>query len=292
MPSLALRVGITAHSTNIPGFVNHPGNGISMFSAENTWILAVVVVAALAIMLVFLVVRYFQRSSYTVAQAALLALAGLFTRYLWRTRVVGFWPIPRGQGAVIVSNHRCPFDPAFIALAVDRVMRWMVAKEYCEHPFMGFFLRPFGPVPTTRGGTDTAAVKMIVRYAEQGEIVGLFPEGRINNTDEFLLPGRPGVAMIALKARVPVVPCYIEGAPHNRRWLLGCLLMRARVRVTIGGPIDLSPYYGREGEREVIEEITKQLLRELARLAGRTDFEPQIAGRFYKSNGNPPDANG
>jgi len=252
-----------------------------MLSPHDTQFLAVAVLAAMAIALVGAVVLYFRRSSYTTAQTALLTLSSLFTRILWRTQIVGRWPIPHGQGVVIVSNHRCPFDPAFIALAVDRVMRWMVAKEYCEHPVMGLFLRPFGPVPTSRGGHDTAATKMVIRYAQQGEIVGLLPEGRINDTDQFMLPGRPGVAMIALRARVPVVPVYIDGAPYNGT-TLGCLLMPARVRVTIGRPIDLAPCYGHEDDREVLEELTKRFLGEIARLAGRDDFEPQIAGRFYK----------
>jgi len=252
-----------------------------MLSPNDTRILAVVVLAGMTVVLVGMVVHSLRRSPYTPAQAALLAFASLFTRVLWRARIVGSWPIARGHGAVIVSNHRCPFDPAFIALAVDRVMRWMVAKEYCEHPLMGLFLRPFGPVPTSRAGQDTAATKRIIRYAEQGEIVGLLPEGRINDTGAFMLPGRPGVAMIALRARVPVVPCYIDGAPYDGT-TLGCLLMPARVRVVIGRPIDLSPYYGREDDREVLEELTKRFLREIAQLANRGDFEPTIARRAYK----------
>jgi len=256
-----------------------------MLSADDTQILAVAALLGMAAVPLGAVVLRFRRSPYTTAQTALLALAGLFTRILWRARVVGRWPISRGRGVVIVSNHRCPFDPAFIALAVDRVMRWMVAKEYCEHPLTGLFLRPFGPVPTSRGGHDTAATKMIIRYAEQGEIVGLFPEGRINNTKQFMLPGRPGVAMIALRARVPVVPIYIDGSPYDGT-TLGCLLMPARVRVEIGRPIDLAPYYGREGERDVLEELTKRFLDEIARLAGCADFEPRIAGRSIKAGGD------
>ncbi len=252
-----------------------------MLSAHDTKVLAACVLAGMAAALVCGVVYYFRRSPYTAAQTALLAWNKLMTRILWRTEVIGSLAIPRDQGVVLVSNHRCPFDPGFIALAVDRIMRWMVAKEYCDHSLMGPFLRAFDVIPTTRGGHDTAATKMIVRYAQEGEIVGIFPEGRINNTDRFMLPGRPGVAMIALKARVPVVPCYIEGQPYDGT-TLGCLLMPAKVRLKIGRPIDLSPYYGRENEREVLEELTRRFLCEIAKLAGRPDFEPEIAGRVHK----------
>jgi 1-acyl-sn-glycerol-3-phosphate acyltransferase len=96
-----------------------------------------------------------------------------------------------------------------------------------------------------------------------------------------LLSGRPGAAMIALKARAPLVPCYIHGAPYDGT-TVGCLLMPASVRLVIGQPIDLSPYYDRDGEREVLEEVTQRAMREIARLGGRVDFQPQLAGRFYK----------
>ncbi|NLE38144.1 MAG: 1-acyl-sn-glycerol-3-phosphate acyltransferase, partial [Pirellulaceae bacterium] len=218
---------------------------------HETRILAVLVLALLAAALVAAGVEFLRRSPYTVPQTLLLAWNRFVTRVLWRTEVRGSFDLPRDQGAVIIANHSCPFDPGFIALGVDRIMHWMVAKEYCKHPLTGPFLRPFAVIPTSRSGQDTAATKMMIRYAESGELVGLFPEGRINDTDRFLLPGRLGTAMVALKARVPIVPCYIEGAPYDKRSILGCLLMPAKARVTFGRPIDLSAYYGRENDREV-----------------------------------------
>ena len=94
-----------------------------------------------------------------------------------------------------------------------------------------------------------AAIRTAIRLVQQGELVGVFPEGRINTTGQLLLPGRPGAAMIALKARAPVVPCYIHGAPYDGT-TLGCLLMPASVRLEIGPPIDLSAYFDRDDRRE------------------------------------------
>ena len=133
-----------------------------------------------------------------------------------------------------------------------------------------------------RGGVDTAATKQAIRLAQDGGIVGMFPEGRINESkDVLLLPGRPGAALVALKARVPIIPVYISGSPYDGT-ALGPLRMRAHVRVYIGEPMDLSNYYGREKEEGVTQEITKRLLLEIARLAGHPEFEPQLAGRRWK----------
>jgi 1-acyl-sn-glycerol-3-phosphate acyltransferase len=111
--------------------------------------------------------------------------------------------------------------------------------------------------------------------------VGVFPEARINRTDKLLIAGRSGAAMIALKARVPVIPCYIRGAPYDGT-ALGCLFMRANVTVRIGQPIDLSEFYGRENERDVLEQVTRQLLVAIATLAGQPDFQPELAGRLRR----------
>jgi 1-acyl-sn-glycerol-3-phosphate acyltransferase len=157
----------------------------------------------------------------------------------------------------------------------------MIAKEYCDDWKFAGFLRMCEAIPTNRGGIDTAATKMAIRHARNGELVGLFPEGRLNTTEQVMLPGRPGVALIALKAGVPVIPCYIEGSPYNGT-TLGALLMHARVKVIVGQPIDVSEYRGREGKRGVLEELTRRLMREIARLGGHPEFEPQLAGRFYK----------
>ncbi len=75
---------------------------------------------------------------------------------------------------------------------------------------------------------------------------------------------------------------FIEGSPYDGS-ALGPLFMRAHVRVKIGEPMDLSPYFGREKEEGVTQEITKRLLLEIARLAGHPEFEPQLAGRRWKT---------
>jgi len=107
----------------------------------------------------------------------------------------------------------------------------------------------------------------------------MFPEGRINTSKQLLLPGRSGAVLIALKARAPIVPCYVHGAPYDGT-TLGCLLMPAAVRLEIGEPIDVSAYADRNDQRQAIEELTRRVMREMARLAGRPDFEPQVGGRL------------
>ena len=81
---------------------------------------------------------------------------------------------------------------------------------------------------------------------------------------------------------MPVVPCYVCDAPYNGT-ALGSFFMTARAKVRIGKPIDLSPYFERENDRSVLQELTLVFLKEIARLAGDEDFQPQLAGRHWKT---------
>jgi 1-acyl-sn-glycerol-3-phosphate acyltransferase len=105
------------------------------------------------------------------------------------------------------------------------------------------------------------AVKMAARRLKQGRLVGVFPEGRINPGTE-LLPGSPGVAWLALHARVPVYPVYIHGAPQGEH-MVQPFHTFSRVRVNYGSAVDLSAYYGQRLTPRMLQAVTDQLMARL-----------------------------
>ena len=219
-------------------------------------------------------------TAYAPIDSLILLLALLLTRILWRVKVPPF-PLAQDQGAVIVCNHRSSVDPFFVQIVVNRYVSWMVAREYCEHPALRWFLRRARTIPVNRGGIDTAATKRAIRLVSEGGLVGMFPEGRINMTEALLLPGRPGAVLIALKAQAPILPCYIEGSPYGDA-VWSPLLRTARVTVRFAEPIDMSQYCDRAQEPGIIGEILLEVMSEIAKLAGREDFQPSLAGRKWK----------
>ena len=138
-------------------------------------------------------------------------------------------------GAVLIANHRCSMDPFFIQLIGGRRVHWMVAGEYFRNLLFGPILRMFQAIPTNRGGVDTASTKRAIALAKSGRFVGMFPEGRINRSKSPLLAIRPGAAIVALRANVPLVPVWIEGAPAG--WAVySALFVPAKVRIIVGNP--------------------------------------------------------
>jgi 1-acyl-sn-glycerol-3-phosphate acyltransferase len=223
------------------------------------------------------------RRPFTPSQWLLYFINILLVRLLWRADSPKRLPIRDDQGAVIICNHRSSIDPCFMqVVAGRRIVHWMVAQLYSQHSLIGWMLRRAEIIPVRRHGRDTSATKAAIRLAANGELVGMLPEGTINITDEFMRPIRPGAVLVALKARVPIIPCYIEGSPyHDVLWRP--LFMPARVRLKVGPAIDLSEYFGKEREDGVLAQLAIECIREIAKLAGQNDFEPRLAGRNWKT---------
>lgn len=238
------------------------------------------VLLALALFCGWLVIQK-RKTEYTWPQFVLWVIANGLTRFLWRTTYVNPMPDVSNSGAIIVSNHLSGVDPFFLQVLCKRPIRWMVAKEHCEHPVFGWILRICEVISVSRGGIDTSATKTAIRHAEQGGLLGMFPEGRLNMTEEFMLPVRPGAVLVALRSGTPLLPCYIEGSP-TRGTAMSSFMMRARVKVSFGELIDVAEYEDVEHNEDLAREIMTRVLLEIASLAGRDGFEPRFAGRKWK----------
>jgi len=225
-------------------------------------------------------IAIYRRQHFSVAQFGLWTLANIVVRILWRAKLPCF-PDSARRSAVIICNHRSSVDPFFLQVCVSRPMHWMVAREYCEHPAFRWFLRQTEAIPVNRGGIDTASTKSAIRLAAAGGVVGMFPEGRINQTDEFMLPVRPGALLVALKARVPIVPCYIDGAPFaGTTW--SPFFRTARTRVTFGEPVDLSPFFEQNHDKAWSGAKMLEIVAKIAELADVPYDQLRLAGKNWK----------
>ena len=190
--------------------------------------------------------------------------------------------IPSDMGAILICNHRSSVDPCLVqAIIGKRVCHWMGAQIYSGSPFVVWAFKHLEIIPVRKTGNDTSPIKSAIRMARKGELVGIFPEGGINRSEDFMLPIRPGLVMIALKARVPIIPCYLEGSPYQDNYLKS-LMTPSRVIVKMGPPIDLSDYYGRRLDKTETDWLTVYCIQQIAKLAGKPDYQPVIAGRQWK----------
>ena len=183
-------------------------------------------------------------------------------------------PFPADGPALIVANHRSPIDPLLLWMNHHlsspqhriRRIRFLMAREYGDVPGIGWITRNVRTINVDRNGKDLKGAKEALRGLKQGDLIGIFPEGRIND-GEGLLPADTGVAWLALRSEVPVYPAFIHNSPVGKS-LLACFWTRSRVRVVFGDPIDLSAYYGRRKSQELLREVTDLMMSHVAELGG------------------------
>lgn len=224
-----------------------------------------------------------EERKYSFVQKCFYYFNQFIVRVMWRATVPDRLPLAGDQGAILICNHRSSVDPCVIqVVARRRLVHWLVAQLYKPGTMIARMLDVFEVISVRRDGTDVSPLRTAIRTAKQGKLVGMFPEGTINTTDDFMLPVRPGAIVAALRARVPVLPCYLEGTPyHKYPWLP--VFMFARVKLTVGEPIDLSDYYDRDRDDQLVRRLTLDCVRKIAELAGRSEFEPTIAGKGWKT---------
>ncbi len=150
--------------------------------------------------------------------------------------------MPRGA-LIFAPNHISHFDPPIIGGRTPRQVDWMAMAELFKNPWLALLMRALGTFPVERGTADRAAIRTALERLESGAAVGMFPEAGIRAGETSILGGapmRPGVAVLATMADVPVVPCVILGSErlYNRQNLRP--FRRIPVWIAIGDPVFLN----------------------------------------------------
>ena len=185
-------------------------------------------------------------------------------------------PLPRSGPAILISNHTCNIDHFLLQVGSGRKLGFMIAREYYENWAFRPFCRLIGCIPVNRDGKDTAATRAALRALKEGRVLPIFPEGRILQTSgEEIGEGKPGVAFIATRANVPVIPAYIRGTPRSNRFLRS-FFTPSDARVYYGRPIDPSRFVipeGHDAERAALASTTELLMGAIRDLRDRAILE-------------------
>ena len=133
---------------------------------------------------------------------------------VYRLEKSGLQNIPESGPAVLVCNHVSFVDPLVILAASPRPIRFVMDHRIFSTPVLSFVFRTGKAIPIAPAKEDPklldAAFDEVARALEQGELVAIFPEGRISDTGE-LYPFRPGIRRIVERTPVPVIPLALKG---------------------------------------------------------------------------------
>lgn len=192
--------------------------------------------------------------------------------------VMGAERLPTISPFILAANHHNYLDGVVLGAAVPRKITFLVMpRVYHASPLHPAFFRHIGSIPINLERPDPGGIKRALRVLEAGGVIGIFPEGPFS-LEGRLVEGQPGVAMIALRAGVPVVPVGILGtfeALRGRPWHVP---RPHPLRVRFGHPLAF-PGIRRETpiRRTLRQEVTRRIMAEIALLLADAGSAPRAA---------------
>lgn len=167
-----------------------------------------------------------------------------------RVRLEGTEHIPADGAVMVIANHRHAFDPIAVGIAIGRPVHFLSKKELFSGGFARWFLTKMYCIPIDRENADRAALRSSIQVLDDGNVLGIFPEGT-RSVDGRLLPFKSGASFIASQADCMILPVAVEGSSRLFNPFV------PRVRVKIGKAF---PYCALEGEkrRQTMERMTRK----------------------------------
>lgn len=213
--------------------------------------------------------------------------------HLTLTQQIGIENIPTTGGLIIATNHMSRMDIPVLFTTPNRPqMTALVTTKYLKYPLLRWFIITAEGIWLDRDSADFTAIRKAVEKLDQGFAVGISPEGTRSSNGQ-LLEGKPGTALIALRAQVPILPVALIGtetAVNDFRHL-----RKPRIQVVFGKVIQ-TPKLDRDDRESQLLQLTTEIMCQIAAMM------PEKYHGFYRGhprlmeilaarqNGNPEGA--
>lgn len=177
----------------------------------------------------------------------LVSIVSVLVKLIYRVKINGIENLKDDQPFIISANHIHIFDPVILATLTKRQIFFLSKKELFEKKLFAKFFEKLGVIPIDRDNTDIKAIKSCFRVIRAGNILGIFPEGtRVKTVDINNM--KKGVALIALKNKVNILPIHIEGTYR----------IFSKITVDIYPMIEINNFENME-DSEAIDKLTEEL---------------------------------
>lgn len=175
-------------------------------------------------------------------------------------------PLPASGPAVLASNHVSGLDPLLLITASPRPLRFLIAREEYARFGLTWLFRLAGCIPVDRSGRPERALREALRVLGEGEVIAVFPHGRIHLDRDPPRRIKGGAVRLAQRVGCPILPVRVEGVRGEGHTLLAVLL-RSRARLRVFPPMDCHE----RPERDCLHELAE-------RLQGRDEGEERRGG--------------
>ena len=186
-----------------------------------------------------------------------------FLKITFRIRIEGEENIPKDVPFIVCANHISNLDPPLLGSCLPFPLVYMAKEELFHNKLFAKLITSLGAFPIQRGKGDIAALRSSVKMLQSGKKMVIFPEGG-RSDGEHLRKGKPGAALIAVKARVNILPVGIRGKYKPFR----------KITIRIGQMIHLDEYFDKKVDSEDLRKITdERIMTAIADLAEVKTYE-------------------
>lgn len=184
-------------------------------------------------------------------------------KLLTRTEVQGQENVPQQGAFILATNHMSRIDVPLLLIATPRDdLIALVANTYRSNPFFHLMVIMSGSIYIDREKADFTAMRAGMDFLRKGGVLGIAPEGTRSRVGA-LIQAKNGVALLAEKTHLPVVPTAISGTEDGVKRLL--TLRKPILRVAFGEPVQLAPV-SREDRETNLQRNTDEIMCRIAAL--------------------------
>ncbi len=145
-------------------------------------------------------------------------------------------PLPESGGAIVIANHVSGLDPFLLIASCHRPLRFLIATEEYHRFGLKWMFKVAGCIPVDRSGRVDKAFREVIRKVKEGEVVALFPHGRIHLDNEEKTNIKPGLRKLTQRLSCTVFPARIEGIKGEGGVFSGVIL-RGNASLTSYNPL-------------------------------------------------------
>lgn len=134
----------------------------------------------------------------------------IYTKLKYNPKVINNEYILKKGKCILAGNHTNNKDFLPLGYSTIRPIRY-IAKNELMKGIKKYFFKLIGIVPVDRKIHDKTVIPTAVSILNNGEIIGIFPEGTINKTKDIILPFKKGAIKMAIESNSPIIPFAING---------------------------------------------------------------------------------
>ena len=160
-------------------------------------------------------------------------------KLLYRPKFIGIDKIPKNGRVILAGNHKHNFDSLILLSSTKRPIHFLAKVELFKG-LKGIIFKHLGLIPVDRSVKNPEALNKAIAYLSSEKVIGIFPEGTFNRTNDIVMPFKIGAVKMAYETKAPIVPFVITGEYR---------LFKKGLQIEFLDPIYVNDYLEKENER-------------------------------------------